>query len=253
MTNEEFDALVSKLEQQAIRSPAIYKSKVVLLGLIGYAYLGLVLSLILGLFLSLLASIFYLKAIAIKLAIPVGLVLWKMVKAMWVKIPPPTGRVLQSAEAPALFSLIETLRVKLKAPPFYQVILTGDFNAAVVQLPQLGIFGWYRNYLLIGLPFMKALTPAQFEAVVAHELGHLSYGHGRISTWIYRVRAAWTRLLSALDQQRSWSVNIFRPFLKWYAPYFNAYTFRNGRKMLTLHERCWSSADSRRVQAALTR
>jgi hypothetical protein len=33
-----------------------------------------------------------------------------------------------------------------------------DFNAAVVQAPRLGLFGWYRNYLLIGLPLAKALT-----------------------------------------------------------------------------------------------
>ena len=43
-----------------------------------------------------------------------------------------------------------------------------------LQLPRLGIFGWYRNYLIIGMPLMKSLTCEQFKAVLAHEFGHLA-------------------------------------------------------------------------------
>ena len=46
------------------------------------------------------------------------------------------------------------------------------------------MFGWYRNYLLIGLPLAKALTVEQFKAVLAHEFGHLAKGHGAMSNWI---------------------------------------------------------------------
>jgi hypothetical protein len=103
--------------------------------------------------------------------------------------------------------------------------MTGDFNAAVVQVPRLGIFGWYRNYLLIGLPLMKSLTPEQFESVLAHEFGHLAGGHGRVSNWLYRMRLSWARLLEALEAQRSGGRFLFRPFFQWFAPYFNAYSF----------------------------
>src|SRR5262249_21700409 len=100
-----------------------------------------------------------------------------------------------------------------------------DFNAAVVQAPRLGLFGWYRNYLLIGLPLVKALTVEQFKAVLAHEFGHLSKGHGGMSNWIYRQRLRWSRLIAALEAAESWGVFLFRPFLRWYAPYFNAYSY----------------------------
>jgi len=54
----------------------------------------------------------------------------------------------------------------------------------VVQSPREGIVGWPRNYLLIGLPLMKTLSVDQFEAVLAHELGHVARGHGKVSNWI---------------------------------------------------------------------
>src|SRR5947208_2584067 len=78
--------------------------------------------------------------------------------------------------------------------------------------------------LLLGLPLMKSLTPAQFEAVLAHEFGHLAGGHGRVSNWIYRLRLSWARLLSALEGRKAGSW-LFLPFFNWYAPYFSAYSF----------------------------
>jgi Zn-dependent protease with chaperone function len=57
-------------------------------------------------------------------------------------------------------------------------------NASVVQIPRLGVFGWSRNYLTVGVPLLDAVTPEQFEAVLAHELGHLARAHGRFRTWI---------------------------------------------------------------------
>jgi len=73
-------------------------------------------------------------------------------------------------------------------------LITDDFNAAVVQIPRLGLLGWYRNTLLIGLPLMKALTRQQLAAVLAHEFGHLAGGHGRLGNWVYRLRFGWARL-----------------------------------------------------------
>ena len=77
------------------------------------------------------------------------------------------------------------------------MLLTGDFNAAIVQHPRFGIFGGTRNYLMLGLPLMQSLSPAEFQAVVAHEFGHLWGAHGRFGAWIYRLRTGWARLLYA--------------------------------------------------------
>jgi hypothetical protein len=80
---------------------------------------------------------------------------------------------LYRTDAPALFALLETLRSRLKTPRVHHVLLVGAHNAAVVQLPRLGVFGWQRNYLLIGLPLMQSVSPKEFDAVLApyHDVG----------------------------------------------------------------------------------
>lgn len=135
MSNEAFDALVSRLEERSRRDPSGYKLRVLLLALAGYAYLVLMLSILIPLFLGTLASIAFLKILAVKIAIPIGIFVWLVLKAMWVKIPPPEGRALQREEAPALFALVDEPRRKLRAPQFHRILMTGDFNAAVVQVP----------------------------------------------------------------------------------------------------------------------
>ena len=135
-----------------------------------------------------------------------------------------------SAEAGRLFALADELTAKLAAPHIHTVLITHDFNAAVSQVSRLGVFGWPHNYLLVGLPLMEALTPVQFSAVLAHELGHLSGRHGRFAGWIYRVRQTWVQLMVRLERERRWGVFIFSWFINWYAPYFNAYSFVLARR-----------------------
>src|SRR5262249_1094345 len=38
-------------------------------------------------------------------------------------------------------------------------------------------------------------------------------------------RLRWGRLMAALEATESWGRFLFRPFLRWYAPYFNAYSY----------------------------
>lgn len=225
MTNEQFDALVARLEQEARGNPRRYQLKVLLLAWLGNAYLALVLGLMLAMMLGLAASVLVLKALAFKLLLVFGVFIWGVVKAMWVRVEPPTGFEVTRREAPQLFALLDELRRALKAPRFHHVLVVNDYNAAVAQVPRLGIFGWPRNYLLIGLPLMKTLTIEQFKAVLAHEMGHLSGGHGRLGNWIYRQRQRWMQLMRMLDEQGRQGRFLFKPFLDRFAPYFNAYSF----------------------------
>ncbi|MHC4862403.1 MAG: M48 family metallopeptidase, partial [Planctomycetota bacterium] len=77
----------------------------------------------------------------------------------------------------------------------------------------------------VGLPLLQGLSPDQARAVLAHEFGHLSGAHSRFGAFIYRFPATWSRLLSKLEEDDHWSSFVFRPFFRWYAPYFDAYTF----------------------------
>lgn len=226
MTNEQFAALVQRLEDEARRNPDAYQLKVLALAWLGNAYLTAILILISALFAGLVVSVVMFKAaVAWKLVLVVGAFLWMVLKAVAFGIPEPEGLELDRAQAPALFEMIEALRRQLGAPAFDRVLMTNDFNAGVVQTPQLGIFGWYRNDLLLGLPLMKSLTAEQFKAVLAHEFGHLAKGHGRMSNWIYRQRLRWSRLIGVLEANQSQGRVFFKPFLDRFAPYFNAYSF----------------------------
>src|SRR5262245_30475639 len=165
MTDSEFEVLVARLDRQAQQNPAAYRLKVILLAFAGYGYMAFVLTVAGGLFMGSLATLPYLKAAALKLALVFGGFFWLVASAMWVRLEPPQGRRITRNEAPELFDMIDSLRRSLRAPKFHDVLITDEFNAAVVQTPRLGLLGWYRNALLIGLPLMKALTRQQLAAV----------------------------------------------------------------------------------------
>lgn len=222
MTNDQFDALVARLEYQANQHPFLYKSRISFMALLGYGYITVVLT---GLLLATVVSLVLLKGLGLKLAIPLLILIWAVLKALWVRLEPPAGRRIVKREAPALFEMINDLRRRLRAPSFHRVLITDEFNACVVQTPRLGVFGWHRNYLIIGLPLMKSLTVEQFRAVMAHEFGHLAGGHGRVSNWIYRLRLSWYRLMDSLTADGRFGTFLFRRFFKWYVPYFTACSF----------------------------
>ena len=92
------------------------------------------------------------------------------------------------------------------------------------------MFGWQKNYLVLGLPLMQLMSLDKFKAMLAHEFGHLSGAHGRFGAWIYRVRAGWARLHQTLSEQRHWGSFMFVPFFDWFAPKFAAYSFVQARR-----------------------
>ncbi len=225
MTDEAFEALVSRLEREARRSPTRYQWKVVGLALLGNAYLTGVVAVLAAALLVAMASVAAFSAVAVKFAIVFALVLVPMARSLWVRLEAPRGTTLSRRASPELFTSIDRLRREMRAPRFHRVLLTDEFNASVMQLPRFGVPGWSINVLLVGLPLLKAMKVEQFEAVVAHELGHLAHGHGRVANWVYSQRQRWGRLMGAVDQHGSGAAWLFKPFLKRFAPYFNAYSF----------------------------
>ena len=225
MTNEEFTALVGRLEAAAQRDPGAYQSRALMLALAGNAYLAGIVALLLASIVGMVAMIAVLKFVAVKVAFVLGGFLLVVLRAAWIRLPPPQGIEVTRADAPRLFELIDGLRSALDAPPFHHVLVTDEFNAAVCQVPRFGVLAGTRNYLLLGLPMMMALTTEQFRAVLAHELGHLARGHGRIANWVYCQRRRWAQLASALAESESRGRWLFKPLLERFVPYFTAYSF----------------------------
>ncbi|HEX9625797.1 MAG TPA: M48 family metalloprotease [Acidiferrobacterales bacterium] len=225
MTRQEFDALVARLEKYAARHPRAYKLRIAGLAGLGYAYIVAVLIVLAVLTLISLALAVKAPLVAIKLGLPLLALVWVIFRALWVRLEAPQGLPVRRRDAPALFALIADLRRRLKGPRIHRVLLTDEFNAAVSQVPRLGLFGWQKNFLILGLPLMQALSPDEFRAVLGHEYGHLAGAHSRFSGWIYRVRKTWYQLLDALHARKGWGVALFNRFFDWYAPFFHAYTF----------------------------
>jgi Zn-dependent protease with chaperone function len=229
MTQEQFDSLVKRLEVFAHRHPKVYRRRVWWLALLGYAYIALVVVALIGVtagFIYFMISARALNSLLIKallvLLAPVAIV----GRSLFVRLEPPHGEVLRRTQVPNLFALVNQLSTKLQVPKFHQILLTQDFNAAVVQVPHVGLFAGYKNYLILGLPLMQSLSVDQFRAVLAHELGHISGNHSRFGGWIYRQWAIWRQIQVRLHQngQANW-IPVLTAFLDWYAPFFNAYSF----------------------------
>ncbi|HAX74761.1 MAG TPA: peptidase [Cyanobacteria bacterium UBA11372] len=229
MRQEQFDALVQRLENFARQQPGIYKLRVGLLAVLGYAYIFFVLAVLLAVVALVVLLVIYshrINGLIIKLGVLALVPAVVVLRSLWVSFPPPAGLPLSRQQAPRLFALVNELTAKLQAPRFHHILLTEDFNAGVRQRPRLGVFGWYQNYLIVGLPLMQALSQSQFRAVLAHELGHLSGNHNRFNGWIYRIQTTYALMFERLHQSgHEGSSVLFDSFFNWYAPFFSAYSF----------------------------
>ena len=225
-TLEQYRDLIARAERLASEHPLRYKLQLIVLAACGIGYIVLLaLSAALSA-LFVVGLIVVSKSMAlIKIALlPFGFACF-LARALWFRLPPPQGRRMSPAEVPELFAEIEQVRRSVKAKRVHDVLLTPDFNAALVHTPRLGMLGWARRYLVIGLPLLASLPPYQFRAVLAHEFGHLAQNHASFSNWIYRIRQTWYRILQALKPGRSAVTGLLTRFFEWYAPYFNAYSF----------------------------
>lgn len=103
-----------------------------------------------------------------------------------VRVPFAYGR----EALPEFFRLVDEVAASLKVAPVERVLLTSEGNFGVFSLPR----GWWRRrtHLVVGLPFVYALTLDELRAVLAHELAHVRLGHltsGRL-TWHFIRRMA---------------------------------------------------------------
>jgi Zn-dependent protease with chaperone function len=235
----QFEAMVQRLESESARAPRTYLVKVALLAALGFAILALLvgiaasgLLLLVGLALAMVLKggamwlwLLKLGKLGLLLAIPLWLLVKSSVQALFTRLPKPQGREITRKEAPALYAALDDMRRRLKGPRFHHVLIDDEMNAAVVQRPAFGLFGWPRNYLILGLPLLEGLQPDEALAVVAHEYGHLAGAHGRFGAYIYRLRNTWGTIQDMAAGWRGWGGRLLGRLVAWYAPYFNAYTF----------------------------
>jgi hypothetical protein len=230
LNDEQFEALSLKAESQLKQSPSSYKWRVVLLALVGYAFIFAVLFSLLGLFVaSVNFVISHHRVYGLKLILALGILLFVIFKALWIKKTVPQGIEVTRAEAPQLFKMLDELTGHLHTK-VDKVLVDNALNAHVQQVAEMGFLGIYSNYLVLGMALMLTQRPEQYKAVLAHELGHLSGNHSRSTAWIYNLRIRWAQLLSEI--QRDTSIVFFAPFylfFSWFSPRFSAYSLAMAR------------------------
>ncbi len=138
--------------------------------------------------------------------------------ALRLKLDPPDGLKLTRANAPDLLDLVERHRRRLKAPRLSGVVLVDEPTAFAYEVPRLGVLGWNRIYLGIGVPYLLALTPEELEGVLVHELAHVARRHGASAAGHRSSLRRWQQLDARLEENGHWSGRFFRPFLRRYIP-----------------------------------
>jgi Zn-dependent protease with chaperone function len=233
MTREQFDNLVQKVEQKYRGKANALRLRVLLWALLGYTWFIFWICVVFGIAAGLIALGVALDSDGILFDIVGTLVLGYgliyVARAFWVTIPAPKGRAITRTDAPVLFSTLEEIRVRLNTLRFHRILISHEFNACVIQRPALGIFGWSRNYLILGLPLMEALNPEEFKAILVHEMAHISRRDGRLGHWLYRLRLGWEQVFAQLQNPSNRRAKSLRSlsakFADWFWPRFNAHAF----------------------------
>jgi Zn-dependent protease with chaperone function len=249
MTEQRWEELVHRLEGLAAQKPRGYRMRVGMLAGLGFGYLALTLLLLAALIAGIVFLALATAGAVIKFAWPLLIVLFLVLRALWFRLPEPEGVPVGRDEAPALWELVDETRKRLDAPRIHRLLLDTELNAAVAQVPRFGVLGPNRNFLLVGLPLLQALSAPQFTAVLAHEFGHLSGNHSRFAGWIYRLRRTYANLLQALEERKSKGIWLFRRFFEWYSPYFAAYSFALARQDEYVADRAAAEATEPAVAA----
>lgn len=238
MKYEQYISLIKELEAFAEQDRKGYERRVLGLAALGYAYFFGLILLFIAIPLSLLVLLFFapqslgrllLFAIQFWWIVVPGVVVFfgflgGAVRSLFTKFPEPEGREIKEADAPELFGFIRETTKALKAKLPDKVLITDEMNAAVVTIPRIGMFG-RRVFLLLGIPIMKTLTPDQFKAVVAHEIGHISGRHGGFGKWAYQLRESWGRFIETQELNDHKFAFLYEKFVNWFFPYFQAYSF----------------------------
>ena len=125
-----------------------------------------------------------------------GAILWALVPRAD-KFEPPGPR-LTPGNAPYLFNIIEDVARTTAQPRPEEVYLLPDVNAFVTH--RGGIMGFRSHRVMgVGLPLIKALSPAELRSVIAHEFGHFVSGDVALGPWIYKTRAAIFRAIGSVS------------------------------------------------------
>ncbi len=231
-----------------------YWFKLLLLALLPYAYVFAVLALPLAVFGLLLWTIITGEGrdgAIVRIEIALAVVAALFLRSIWVRLPPLKALTVPGLQATAaLLRTSHELARAIRGPKVHAILWTDELELEIVPVPRLSLLAWpLRYYLKIGLPLMHALSPEQFRARLAHELGLFAGAHGRSRSWFYRYRFTWAALSSMLNVRRRGGSWLFNHFFKWHVVLFLNYANAAYRYHTYEADRCGADATSAEVMA----
>lgn len=257
MDRGRFDALVEAIERRFEGRPEALARHTWRWLLLGYFVVISLTAVLVGLGLTLFIIGVLTPGIGILLILAGVLLITAGLAHFWAlmmgDIAPPQGREVLPNESPELRRLVSLLREDFDVPALSGILVTSDFNASIVQYSRFGIFGWSKQWLIVGIPLMLATSPQEFASVIAHECGHLSRKHGHESNRIYLMHRVWQQLFDAIRSNASnslvrFSGSLLVQFVNWYWPRFHARAFLLSRYNEFQADRI--AADSTRAEFA---
>jgi Zn-dependent protease with chaperone function len=226
-------ARMARLEQAYDAAPGRYHLRLALLAALGYLVMGAALLLTAGVALVLVFHLLFRPGGDGWILMPIlllGLTGAVLARALWIRFVPPEGYALADGEAPALRAEVERIRQAVGAQRLHGIVIDAQLNAAAAHVP-VGFGLWRpRHYLVIGLPLLQLLDREELASVIAHEFGHFHDERRRFSSWIYRSRVGWYRVLEGLSRQALGSQVLLLMFFRWYARCFDEHSFVLARR-----------------------
>jgi len=221
-----FEQRVREYEKLVATNPRGYRLRVRLFGWLGFIYIFFILLFLLAVIGLVAVGIIYVhSAVILKVGVFAVIIIAAIIRSLWVKFDVPKGVALSRDAAPKLWLEVDRIAEAIQADHPDKIILNTELNAAAFQRPRLGIFGFYENILLLGMPLLLTLSPDEARSVIAHEYGHFSGQHGRFGAWAYRVNQTWYQLRQNLAQSGGRGAWLFVSFVRWFSPRFAAMTF----------------------------
>ncbi len=209
MTNQEYSRLVDESAALWRKSPSLYERS---LG--RFALLGIVMLVV-----AFFAAIWLILILHVWSIVVGCIILYSIGRGVFFRPEPVNGIKLERETAPALFDDVDEIARVLGARKCDGIFVDFDFNAYAVQFHRWGIVGPIRNYVLIGMPLMDAMSREHIRSTLAHEVGHLLLKHGA------RARR-WYAMMEIYESIRHNVPGIvwylFGPFANWYLPRFYA-------------------------------
>lgn len=145
-----------------------------------------------------------------------------VLRLFFIPLEIPEGRAITRSEAPRLFETLDKMCKKLDGPAIDHVLITSDYNTAILPLRTRPIFGGYTNYLILGLPYMLGVPAKEMLSAIARDYGYLCGAHGRLATRVYRQNSTFIALNGQVERKSNAGrvdalfTSILRFFMKYY-------------------------------------